>query len=103
MPRPEGTPNKNKAYLLKRLQDQYGDNFHPIMRMASNADRLQKLLETIPDSDIDVLFVGLKNSIDAWDKIAQYTEPKLKAVEISGSVETRTKVVIKDLSGKKPE
>ena len=24
----------------------------------------------------------LKASIDAWDKVAQYTEPKLKAMEI---------------------
>jgi hypothetical protein len=26
----------------------------------------------------------LKSAIDGWEKIAQYTEPKLKSVEISG-------------------
>ena len=31
--------------------------------------------------------MSMKMSIDAWDKIAQYTEPKLKAVEVSGEVD----------------
>ena len=60
----------------------YGDDFHPILKMAENANRLQTVLETIPEEDKSILFVGLKTSIDAWDKIAQYTEPKLKAVEM---------------------
>jgi len=82
--KPKGTLNKNKRFLLNRLQDMYGEQFHPIMKMAENADRLQNLLEAIPEEDINILFQGLKNSIDAWEKIAQYTEPKLKAVEHSG-------------------
>ena len=71
-----GSPNKNKKYLLNRLQDMYGDDFHPIMKMAENASVLHSLaIESRSVTD-------LKYSIDAWDKLAQYTEPKLKTVDI---------------------
>ena len=68
---------KNKKFLLKRLQDMYGESFHPIIRMSERANDLDKLATTEPDA------ITLKASIDAWDKIANYTEPKLKAVEVS--------------------
>jgi hypothetical protein len=54
----------------------YGDQFHPIMRMAEQAAKLHNLASISEERD------DLKSSIDAWDKIAQYTEPKLKATEI---------------------
>ena len=71
----KGIPNRNKRFLLNRLQDMYGDDFHPIMRMAEQAVRLHDRAEDGDTADI-------KASIDAWDKIAAYTEPKLKATEI---------------------
>jgi len=70
-----GVPNRNKKFLLNRLQDMYGDDFHPIMRMAEQAVRLHERAEIGDTADI-------KASIDAWDKIAAYTEPKLKATEV---------------------
>ena len=70
---------KNKKFLLSRLQDMYGDNFHPIIRMAERANDLDALAVNEPDA------VNLKASIDAWDKIANYTEPKLKAIDVSSS------------------
>ena len=76
MPSRAGSPNKNKAFLLSRLQEMYGDQFHPIMRMAEQAAKLHNLASISEERD------DLKSSIDAWDKIAQYTEPKLKATEI---------------------
>ena len=76
MPSRAGSPNRNKAFLLDRLRDMYGDDFHPIMRMAENAVTLHEQAR----GTLDV--ADLKSSIDAWDKIAQYTEPKLKASEI---------------------
>ena len=76
MPSRLGSPNKNKRFLLNRLQDMYGDDFHPIMKMAESAVRLHGLAaQTQSVSD-------LKCSIDAWDKIAQYTEPRLKSVDL---------------------
>lgn len=78
MARTPNTPNKNKQFLLKRLQDMYGDEFHPIMNMADMAMKLHKVAQTTEE-------VGdMKACIDAWDKIAQYTEPKLKATEVTG-------------------
>ena len=76
MPSRLGSPNKNKRFLLNKLQDMYGDDFHPILRMAENATILHGIAaETKCVS-------SLKASIDAWDKVARYTEPKLKAVDI---------------------
>ena len=91
MTRPAGVPNKNKKLLLNRLQDMYGDDFHPIMKMAENAVKVQDLIDEYNDdgeADIQVLFAGHKFAVDAWDKVAQYTEPKLKAVEHSGQVDS---------------
>jgi hypothetical protein len=53
----------------------YGDDFHPIMRMAEQAVRLHEKAVDGETNDI-------RASIDAWDKIAAYTEPKLKATEV---------------------
>ncbi len=76
MARPEGSYNKNKAFLMGRLQDMYGDDFHPIMRMAESAVKLQEVATNEPEA------ANLKAAIDGWDKIAQYVEPKLKSVDI---------------------
>ena len=43
MPSRLGSPNKNKKFLLNRLQDMYGQDFHPIMKMAENAIRLHEI------------------------------------------------------------
>lgn len=77
MPSRAGSPNRNKSFLMNRLQDMYGDDFHPIMNMAANAKLLHEKANATQDPN------DLKASIDAWDKIAQYTEPKLKASEIN--------------------
>lgn len=95
MPSRKGSPNKNKTFLLKRLQDMYGDDFHPIIKMADNAVRAQDLVDTY-DGDDEHLFAGLKFAVDAWDKIAAYTEPKLKAVEHTGNVDSTLTVVRKE-------
>ena len=71
-----GIPNKNKKFLLARLQDIYGEQFHPIMKMADAASKL----DSIAEEEGDV--AALTASVNAWGKIAEYTEPKLKAVEI---------------------
>ena len=87
-----GSTNKNKRFLLNRLQDIYGDDFHPILRMAENATTLHRIAaESSSVSD-------LKLSIDAWDKIAQYTEPKLKAIDIglaSDNANTPAEVILR--------
>ena len=78
MPSRKGSPNKNKAFLLKRLQDMYGEDFDPIIRMSGHAIEMSEIVAQEPSID------GHKVAVDAWDKIAQYVQPKLKAVEVSG-------------------
>jgi len=75
MPSRKGSLNRNKTFLLNRLQDMYGEDFHPIMKMAEQAVRLH---ERAVDGDCQ----DIKASLDAWDKVAAYTEPKLKATEV---------------------
>jgi hypothetical protein len=62
---------------MDRLKAIYGEDFHPIMRMAENAVTLHDQARGTMDT------ADLKLSIDAWDRIAQYTEPKLKASEVN--------------------
>lgn len=81
MPSRKGSSNKNKDFLTSRLKAMYGKDFDPIMKMAEQAVRIHN--QTSDVSDID----DLKASIDAWDKIAQYTTPKLKALEVTGTGE----------------
>jgi len=81
MARPKNASNKSKEFLSNRLKAMYGDDFDPIMRMAQQAMRIHG--QTTDVSDIN----DLKASIEAWDKIAQYTTPKLKALELSGELQ----------------
>ena len=87
MARPKNSLNKSKDFLTSRLQAMYGKDFDPIMKMAEQAVRIHN--QTSDASEID----DLKASIDAWDKIAQYTTPKLKALEVTGSGEDGELVV----------
>ena len=89
MPSRLGSPNKNKRFLLNRLQDMYGKDFHPIMKMAENAMTLHELAcKTNAMHD-------LSRSIDAWDRTAKYTEPKLKAVDYYPEEDRVVNVIIK--------
>lgn len=76
MARAKGIPNKNKRGLLAELKRQYGADFHPIMKMAEQAVQLHNHANETKDAQ------DRKMSVDAWGKIAEYTEPKLKAVEV---------------------
>jgi len=100
MPSRKGSPNRNKSFLLNRLQDMYGKDFHPIIKMAENCVELQGRVESIeipvPEKaptteEIDEIVAARNNKVTAikdanseWARIAEYTEPKLKATEISG-------------------
>ena len=63
---------------MNRLQDMYGDDFHPIMKMAKNAYEYQANIERL---DEDTRMPLLPEANKLWEGIAQYVEPKLKAVE----------------------
>jgi hypothetical protein len=77
--RPKGTVAKNHQFLLNRLQDMYGKDWNPILKAAEMATRMHLMAEQSED------MADMKASVDAWDKVAQYIAPKLKAVEIQAS------------------
>ena len=77
MARTKGALGKNKAFLLNRLQDMYGKDFDPVMKMAEQALTLDQLALEEPS------VTNQKESIHAWGKIAEFVTPKLKATEIS--------------------
>lgn len=96
--RPVGSSTKNKQFLLNKLKEMYGDDFHPILKMAENCVTLQSIADKHKEGMISFgdsedksqgqSFITATSSataaIAAWDKIAPYTEPKLKALEVSG-------------------
>ena len=79
MPRPKGSTSKNKQFLLNRLQDMYGEDFHPIMKMAGNAVKLQEVADRDHAKSSDLVTAS-----KAWGDIAEYTEPKLKSIDKTG-------------------
>ena len=89
MPSRLGSPNKTKKFLLNRLQDMCGDDFHPIMMMAENAMTLHELASKTKAMN------DPSRSIDAWDRIAEYTEPKLKAVDCYSEEDRVVNVIFK--------
>ena len=62
MARTKGAVGKNKAFLMSRLQDMYGEQFHPILRIAENANRLDELSRV--ENDV----ATIKAATDAWPK-----------------------------------
>lgn len=99
MPSRAGSPNRNKAFLLNRLQEMYGDDFHPIIQIAKNCVELQEkvdgLVKPEPDDngvcdqgELDTYaankVAAIKVANNEWSRIAEYTEPKLKAIELTG-------------------
>ena len=93
MPSRAGSPNKPKRLLITRLEKAYGAQFHPIMRLAENAVRLEEIAKQSND------VTALRASVDAWDRIAQYTEPKLKAVEVKSDNDLLVTINRKDFAG----
>lgn len=70
--------------MLRMLQQKYGKDFHPLMNMAKIAQD--------PEADLSL-------QLNANKELAQYLHPKLRSVDISGSLDTRTTVRLIDLTG----
>ncbi len=71
MPRPAGTPNKNKQALIALLEAKY-PGYHPVVEMAAIANDQENDLQT---------------RFNAHKEVAQYVTPKLKALEVQAEVE----------------
>jgi len=97
MARTLGALNKNKRGLKYTLKQAYGDEFDVIMMMAKNCVTLHNIAmahcegavtlgEDVEAGNPKLINAtsSAKIAIDALEKLAQYVEPKLKAVEVTG-------------------
>lgn len=107
-----GIPNKNKSFLLKRLQDMYGEDFHPIIKIAQNCVELQQNVDDIeiPEVNEESSDEGKEKAVEAkkskasairlanneWSRIAEYTEPKLKSIDHTGDIDQTLTIVRKE-------
>lgn len=82
--RQKGTPNKPKQELLAKIQEQY-PGYHPVMAMAALAND-----EDAPD------FLRFQ----ANKEVAQYIEPKRKALEVTGELDTKAVMQVTGLRGR---
>lgn len=81
----------NEKFLNSRLKKMYGDDFDPLMKMAENAYTMQKAIEAKFEEAIETgdaeKMPSADDLIDAnreWERLAQFTSPKLKSVEHKG-------------------
>lgn len=72
---------RNKQFLLNKLRDMYGDDFDPVVKMSKNATTLQKIAESQDDDDGKARTA--KDANVEWDRVAKYTTPQLKSIEIN--------------------
>jgi len=86
---------------MARLQDMYGEDFHPIMNMAKNAHEFQQHVD-MKAGEPQNRGSDLIEANKLWEGIAQYVEPKLKAVEMNHGVQQDNPIVelLKQISGK---
>ena len=77
--------------LLEQLQDLYGERFNPILRASELAIAAHN--QAVNSGDM----ADLASAIGNWDKIAQYVQPRLKAVE--GQVQHNIRAAVVDMTG----
>ena len=96
MGRPAGAANKNKRGLKARLKQEFDLDV-----IESMAEQCVKLINATPDVVADKEDQQkVESAIDNLNKLAQYCEPKLKAVEVTGEMDTSLTIeVIKDFTG----
>ena len=73
---------RNEKFLLTRLKSMYGEDFDPIIQIAENAARLQAaIMGKLESGDDDIELSALIEANKEWERMAQFTHPKLKSVE----------------------
>lgn len=82
---------KRGEQLLSDLQSLYGDSFDPVLRMAELAIHAHN--QSVSSGDMD----DLSKAISNWDRVAQYIQPRLKAVE--GQITHNIRAAVIDMTG----
>jgi len=82
---------KRGEQLLSDLQSMYGAEFDPVLRMAELAIHAHN--QAVNSGDM----TDLASAIGNWDRVANYIQPKLKAVE--GQVTHNIRAAVIDMTG----
>ena len=61
----------------------WGEDFNPLMQASKSAYRMTQIANNNEGGEHE--FLQHKECVAAWEKVAQYIQPKLKAVEVSGN------------------
>lgn len=87
--RPSGSESKNTKFLMNRLKEMYGEDFEPVMMAAKNAKHMQDIADSEEAKALELndRIDMHKKTAETWDRVSQYTNPKLKAIELSGEIE----------------
>lgn len=81
------TGRRNKRRVKVLLQQLFGEDFNPVVKMAENAMALQKLAEDNPTPE------AIKDAASVWKDVSPYVEPKLSATQVDASVDLEANVV----------
>lgn len=85
MKEPKPLRNKgNEKFLLVRLKAKYGEDFDPIMQIAKNAAQMQQVIDDKISAETSLTPEELATVNKEWERMAQFTHPKLKSVEHVG-------------------
>ena len=77
--------------LLEQLQGMYGDNFNPVPRASELAIHAHN--QAVASGDMG----DLNSAISNWCRVAEFVQPKLKAVE--GQIQHNIRAAVIDMSG----
>lgn len=105
MPSRKGSPDKRKTALIALLQQKY-PGYQPVIEIAEAAHRLTSLAKAADEAEeIEVRVQAgtlWKDAGAQHDRVAKYTTPQLKAVEITGRdgepVRTESYVIAAEMS-----
>jgi hypothetical protein len=89
MARTKGSMGRSRERLLKALQSEWGEDFDPVMQMARNAMRMQEYIEQVIGDTEDPVSLYTE-AVDTWGKVARFTNPQPKAVEVTQISDDRT-------------
>lgn len=90
--------SEKKQGLSTLFQRKYGADFNPVDKMVQHAVKIDEMIQKQVDDNNEPEALDRKTAVECWDKVAQYVQPKLKATEISGNLDTNVVKII-DLSG----
>ena len=84
MSRQSGIPNKNKSKLMRAIREEFPE-YDPLMELV-------KIAMSIDGEQP----VSIAERIACHKEVAQYVNPKLKAIEVSGDVEINHTILSKE-------